>query len=312
MRRWIGCLLAALAVGLSLAESSSAQAASSGEDWTSYRMIAHAMGGIDHKRYTNSYDAFVENYLKGYRVFEVDLLLTADGKLAALHDWEGGTAMTIRAFKRTAVDDAYTPLSFRDIARLMHDYPDMYLVTDTKETDLALVRKQFENIRSAAAAVDPSILNRIIPEIYTPEMYDAVMDIYPFPNKLYSLYLSDDPDSEIVRFVREQGIRTVAMPLRRALFDPRLVGLLSGLGVKTYVHTVNYPIVLSWLVDLGIYGVYTDFLDYRPAYFRQALSAPARWLIWGLALLLAAGLIRTWRTRMPDGWPPGRTGRSGT
>lgn len=43
--------------------------------------IAHAMGGIDGEAYTNSMEAFKENYARGHRLFEVDLHFTSDGKL---------------------------------------------------------------------------------------------------------------------------------------------------------------------------------------------------------------------------------------
>ena len=59
------------------------------DDWvTSNPLIAHAFGGIDDKTYTNSLEAFQTNYDKGFRVFEVDLILTSDGGLAARHDWQ--------------------------------------------------------------------------------------------------------------------------------------------------------------------------------------------------------------------------------
>lgn len=44
------------------------------------------------------------------------------------------------------------------------------IVTDTKETDPALVRQQFRLIKREAEALDSSLLDRIIPEIYTQEM----------------------------------------------------------------------------------------------------------------------------------------------
>lgn len=44
--------------------------------WYTYHSIAHAMGGLDGRDYLNSIDGFYPAYQKGYRVFEMDILLT--------------------------------------------------------------------------------------------------------------------------------------------------------------------------------------------------------------------------------------------
>ncbi|WP_284641705.1 phosphatidylinositol-specific phospholipase C/glycerophosphodiester phosphodiesterase family protein [Paenibacillus silviterrae] len=264
------------------------RAAAEPPQWTQHRMIAHAMGGISGAEYTNSYEAFVVNYEKGHRVFEVDLILTGDGKLAARHDWlpytadllkqslpedRIGESLNLREFKSAQILEKYKPLSFRDVAKLMQQYPDIYIVTDTKETDVALVRKQFEYIRQIANEVEPSILERLIPEIYTPQMYDAVMEIYAFPNLLYSLYLSDEPVAQTVQFVTDHQIRTVAMPVERVSLIPELASALHKAGVKIYTHTVNSQEEIQTLSEKGVYGVYTDFLPNRSRYFTGAVQA---------------------------------------
>ncbi|WP_409341675.1 phosphatidylinositol-specific phospholipase C/glycerophosphodiester phosphodiesterase family protein [Paenibacillus sp. MBLB4367] len=277
--------------------------ADSSPEWTGYRMIAHAMGGINGHDYTNSYEAFLVNYEKGHRVFEVDLILTEDGKLAARHDWlaytadllqpelpeeKKGVSLTLRDFKGTPILEKYKALSFKDIVKMMQQYPDIYLVTDTKETDPVLVTEQFRLIKEGAEAVDPAILNRIIPELYTEDMVKTVMDIYPFPNKLYSLYQSSDPDEEILRFVRENGIQTVAMPVERAQMMPELMQGLNDLAVKTYVHSVNSEEEIRAMTALGVYGVYTDFLGNEQERFFADGAAPA-----------IAGVQQTAATIMP-------------
>ena len=50
-------------------------------------LIAHALGGIGGKPYSNSLEAFIENYNKGIRIFEVDLSITSDGYVVCRHDW---------------------------------------------------------------------------------------------------------------------------------------------------------------------------------------------------------------------------------
>lgn len=46
--------------------------------WTDHTLVAHALGENGDKSYTNSYEAFIANYEKGQRLFEVDLQMTSD------------------------------------------------------------------------------------------------------------------------------------------------------------------------------------------------------------------------------------------
>ena len=57
-------------------------------DWTKYKYIAHALGGVGGKTYTNSIQAFEHNYNKGFKVFEVDLDFTSDDELIAWHSFD--------------------------------------------------------------------------------------------------------------------------------------------------------------------------------------------------------------------------------
>lgn len=45
-------------------------------------MVARALGGMDGMERSNSYEAFVSSYEKGFCVFEADLSLTPESDLA--------------------------------------------------------------------------------------------------------------------------------------------------------------------------------------------------------------------------------------
>ena len=64
----------------------------SAEHWyDENRVVIHALGTVDGLAYTNSKEALEKSFLDGDRVFECDMILTADQKLVACHDW--GTGM---------------------------------------------------------------------------------------------------------------------------------------------------------------------------------------------------------------------------
>ncbi|MCR8634017.1 phosphatidylinositol-specific phospholipase C/glycerophosphodiester phosphodiesterase family protein [Paenibacillus radicis (ex Xue et al. 2023)] len=271
----IACLSILLSATLWLPGKMTTAYAADPPEWTRYPLIAHALGGIDGIDYTNSLQAFTQNYDKGQRVFEIDLSLTEDGKLAARHDWMGYLAqkfeqdipenkldepLTLKEFKSYKILEKYTPLSFNDVVRILNKHPDVYFITDTKETDPKLVKQQFTLIRDTANKVDPAILDRVIPEIYSPEMMETVKEIVPFKNVIFSIYLSAMEPDEVVNFVKNNGIRVVAMPTERV--TDGFIAALTKAGVVTYAHSINDTAEVKQLMDLGVHGVYTDFLTY--------------------------------------------------
>lgn len=320
-RRKIIILLAAfLCLSGILGSMADAQTVQRTRDWTSFRMIAHGMGSVEEgDTMTETLEAFQASYDKGHRVFEVDLLLTEDGQLAARHDWSGktseklqpdlplenrGVPLTLDEFLDYPILGKYQPLSFGQLVGLMKRYPDIYLVTDTKETDPVNIYRQFIHMKETAESVDPALLARIIPEIYTEEMYKIVMGIYSFPHKLYSLYQTQDSDAEIADFVRSQEIRTVAMPVEDVLLHHELVKELRHMGVKIYVHAVNSALQIKLLTKMGVFGIYTDALPYLPSLFKNSPNDPdlmgimKRTLTWSLLYIALCGVmfmgIRQW------------------
>jgi len=253
-----------------------ALAAPQAADWTEYRLIAHGMGGMDGKTITNSLEAFTANYKKGFRVFEADLRLSSDGKLVALHDW---TAFLYGArgrgkpdprdrkpvdwttFKSLKVDRKYDTLDISDIVGLLETHPDAYIVTDTKDRTEELVRQEFTRIADALALSPlPDVGDRIIPQVYSPEMYEVIQSLYPFSNYIYTLYGSNVTDAEVIRFVKKTPkIRAVTMPTSRV--NAAFASKLAKLGVRAYTHTVNDPSEYESYRKLGIDGIYTDFLS---------------------------------------------------
>jgi glycerophosphoryl diester phosphodiesterase len=48
--------------------------------------VAHAGGGYKGQTYLNCLECFEENYQKGHRLFEFDLMMTSDDFVVAIHD----------------------------------------------------------------------------------------------------------------------------------------------------------------------------------------------------------------------------------
>ncbi|MEK3717800.1 phosphatidylinositol-specific phospholipase C/glycerophosphodiester phosphodiesterase family protein [Paenibacillus sp. FSL R7-0333] len=242
--------------------------------FAAHRVIAHAMGGINDKAYTNTKDAFIANYEQGTRIFEADLLLTSDEQLVARHEWttgmskklgqqevlppdKQGEVLTHDEVMNSPVLELYSPLDIEKIVNLLEIYPDTYIVTDTKELEPEQVTKQFQLIVEAARKKDPALLERIVPQIYSREMLEVVKQVYAFPEIIYTLYQTEDSDEVVIEFVKQTGV-DITMPTTRA--TKSFVRNLKKAGARVYVHTVNEEKEILELSRLGVDGFYTDFV----------------------------------------------------
>ena len=248
--------------------------------------IAHAFGGIEEYTYTNSLEAFQYNYDAGHRVFEVDFMLTSDNVVVAAHDWEtfyeftgrelssSGRAepLTLAEFQESKVFGKFTPLTWKEIARLMQEYPDIYIVTDTKHTADPMITttftqfvKEAKELKSGAVSdgqAQDSILERIIPQIYNNEMYDIIFDIYPWKSVIYTLYNQTEEEfsyDNVYQFIKSHNIKVVTTFPGRA--DSDFVNKIHALEGHLYLHTFNEVEKVEPLIEqYGIQGVYTDYL----------------------------------------------------
>lgn len=260
--------------------------------WTDYNLVAHALGGIDQKAYTNSYEAFETNYEKGQRIFEVDLQFTSDGYLIGRHDWSAyafqslGQALTpavtggplpLTDMKEMTMFDKYHALEFSEIIDLMHEYPDAYFITDTKSTDKNTITAQFNEIVKLANE-DPYMLKRIIPQIYNESMYSTIEKVFPFESYIYTLYQTNDSNQKVLQFVKSHPkITAVTMPEWRA--NASFVSSLKKINKLSFVHTINDPEVMAKYKARGVYGFYTDFVtpdDLKVYYAKKAQEAAAK------------------------------------
>lgn len=239
-------------------------------DWIAQHgpLIAHAGGGIDGHNYTNSLDAFLYNYEQGYRVFEFDFDLAEDGLQFASHDenrWrQYANADEDAEYSHENVScslllEQYEALGFRDVLDLMAQHPDVYVITDTKYTDEATFKYQLSQLVWYAQKTDPSVLDRLIVQIYHEEMLNWAMDVYPFRSVLLTLYKHPRTPEEVYEFCRRSGVRCITVP--QGNFIPEMPALWDELGVNIAVHTVNDADAAQQFIHSGVDMIYTDFLS---------------------------------------------------
>jgi len=103
------------------------------------RFIAHSGGQIDNYAYTDTLEALNENYKKGFRLFELDIIKTKDNFFVASHDWDTWKKQTkykknipptLNEFKKYKIYNKYTPIDINDINQWFKNHKNSVLVTD--------------------------------------------------------------------------------------------------------------------------------------------------------------------------------------
>ncbi|MDY4856739.1 MAG: phosphatidylinositol-specific phospholipase C/glycerophosphodiester phosphodiesterase family protein [Candidatus Ventricola sp.] len=231
-------------------------------------LIAHAFGEIDGQTYTNTYDAFLHNYSQGHRVFEVDFDVTVpENTLVASHDAEvwrektgndATTPFTYENFINSRVSGQYMPMDYRDVIEMMIEYPDIYIVTDTKYQDQMTIFLQFSQLVKYAQERDENVLKRIIPQIYHEEMLGQIMSVYPFESVIFTLYATAWTPESVVDFCERTGVGFITMPIYAA--NESFLALLESKGILAAAHTGNDREEAERLFSTGLDMMYTDHL----------------------------------------------------
>lgn len=233
-------------------------------------LIAHGMGAIGGQRVTNCLEAFQANYAAGYRVFEVDLILSTDGRLVARHDWESymyeflgqkvenpDVAMSEAEFKALKIHGRMTPLTIADVVAIMKAYPDVWMVTDTKSKDAAEITAAMNAIVEAIGE-DSVLAERFIIQIYDEPMLGTVRAVHDFENIAYTLYQLEGTEEEALAFAKANGVKVIVISEERS--TPALLASASKLGLVTAVHTVNDAAEARRHLGSGATLIYSDFL----------------------------------------------------
>ena len=242
------------------------------------KIIAHALGAIDGVAYTNSKEALENSYQNGVRYLECDFSITADHQLVACHDWdfwyswEHDTENTdekyvpdFEEFMTTKVRTRFTALSGEELMLFMKQHPDIYIITDTKDSSPATLGESFKALVELSQKNEcEDVLDRFIIQIYNLDMYEIVQEIYPFPNYILTLYQLGFNGEEnrmegFAKFCMLHDIDVITMG--GYLYSDKLLEIADRYGLQIFVHTINDEDEIKAFIDKGV-GVYTDKTEF--------------------------------------------------
>lgn len=234
-------------------------------------LIGHSFGSIDGYTYTGCLEAFQKKYEQGLRVFEVDFAVAADGNIVLRHDWdvalqEGISSASIPTsgeFKEIPIYKKYTPLTFIDLLQLMKEYPDIWIVTDSKDVGEEEVRAEFEDmVREAEEVGMLDVLDRFVIQIYNEKMYDIVKEVYPFSEYIFTLYQRWNGEmnefENICKWCVVHDVKSITM--WNFFYNEKIKRIAQNYNIDIYVHTENNSLAGKNYLMNGVSGLYTDDL----------------------------------------------------
>ena len=195
------------------------------------KLIAHAGGIINGLNYTNSLEALNYNYNKGFRLFELDINLTSDNVLVAVHNWEewksrtnftGNLPPTHKEFMENFIYAKYTPLDISDINDWFSIHNDAILITD-KLNDPQIFSMAFK------------FNNRLIMELFTWKSVNKAINIGVTPMLNWSMlyYLSDN---EILTLLELKKIKYIAAENKTIFSRRKILKTIKNRGIKVYSY----------------------------------------------------------------------------
>lgn len=218
-------------------------------------LIAHAGGGINGLKYTNSLEAMEQSIEHGFKMIELDLLISSDGRIVAVHDWKSFHEMTnsnntgsisYKEFESKTIYDKYKTLNISTAIDIL-DENDVVLVTD-KIKNLALLSKYIID-------KDKSII-----EVFSIDKYNEAIEL-GFNNVALNIDLNTP---FILEWIDLNKIKTVTYRgdnLDSLGSEYKKAIELSNMGVSSMIYSTN-DLDLDGIKASGIgnFALYVDFV----------------------------------------------------
>ena len=220
-----------------------------------HKLIAHAGGGIDKTQYTNSKEAVLLSIKKGFKLIELDLIITKDNKIVAANNWDlfrkyskccVETVPSLKEFNEIKILSKYTPLDSKKINKIFFENKDLILITDKIE-NYDLINNSFNFDKS-----------RIIVEIFTRENYFKAIK-KGIKNPLYSATIEHRKDEK--KFIKNHKIPMISINSSEFIKHKEyFIKLKKDLDIIIFVYTTNDPQLVKDSENSAD-AFYTDFIN---------------------------------------------------
>ncbi|MEZ8500451.1 glycerophosphodiester phosphodiesterase family protein [Vibrio splendidus] len=217
-------------------------------------LIAHAGGGINGLKYTNSLEAMEQSIEHGFKMIELDLLISSDGRIVAVHDWKSFHEMTnsnngsisYKEFESKIIYDKYKTLNISTAIDIL-DENDVVLVTD-KIKNIALLSKYIID-------KDKSII-----EVFSTDKYNEAIEL-GFNNVALNIDLNTPFILEWIDLNKIKAVTYRGDNLGSLGSEYKKAIELSSMGVSSMIYSTN-DLDLDGIKASGIgnFALYVDFV----------------------------------------------------
>lgn len=223
------------------------------------RFIAHAGGKIDNLIYTNSLEALNKSYADGFRLFELDIQKTTDGKYIAAHYWnewaditnyKGETPVNHEEFLKYKIYGKYTPLDMTAINKWFSEHKDAVLVTDKINEPKAFSEMFIDK-------------DRLVMELFSWEAIEEAVDANIKSAMPSQNIFNRFKNKNLIEKLNEKGITDIAISRNIIASNIDILKKLKQNNIRVYVYNVNDRIdrgedyVVKYEMDY-VYGLYAD------------------------------------------------------
>ncbi|KAA8677900.1 glycerophosphodiester phosphodiesterase family protein [Vibrio gigantis] len=218
-------------------------------------LIAHAGGGIDGLKYTNSLEAVEKSIENGFKMIELDLLVSSDGKIVAVHDWNSFHSMTnsnkngpiaSEEFELKIINDNYHTLNILEAIEIL------------SENEVVLVTDKIENLVLLSKSI--IVKDKSIVEVFSLKKYNEAIKL-GFNNVALNIdlntpFIIDWIELNKIRAVTYRGdnLSSLGNEYKNAI-------TLSNMGISAMIYSSN-DLDLDTIKAYGIvnFAIYVDFV----------------------------------------------------
>ncbi len=231
--------------------------------------ILHAGGALDGMRLLNCQEAFYTYYELGYRLFEYDLKLSCDGRLIATHSWEhltgGYDGISYDDFLALELEGGYTPVNEDWLIEMLNEYPDVTVIVDAKMDTTLLDAEVIKRLEALEDIHGIDLSDRIIPEVFSIEMWEIIRETTSFTQHLFSRYKEYYSIGTIIENFPTECFIGVALPYDYLDgYYKDNIAYLQESGYRIFMFGINDADDVIGAIEIGADTVYVDNTDMLP------------------------------------------------
>ena len=227
-----------------------------------YRFIAHAGGGIDDLKYTNSLEAVNKSIKDNFKLIELDIRETLDNVFVGVHEWKefkkitnikkkdenelNNEALLLNEFKKKKIYKKYTPLDIISINDIFRKNNELILLTD-KTNNFSKLKSDLNFDKK-----------RVMVEVFGKKNYfksiseGIINPIYSFNHKDYN-------------FVIKHKIKIISAHSQDIINNSQIYKKLVENNVMVFMYSSNESDFINNNLDILFTHVYTDFWNINSA-----------------------------------------------